>query len=68
MKFLYYDWLNYITLVNIILLIVVKKGEAKVTVLGQIGTDVRFYYQRLSEFPSKVATIAYTRVFPKCFH
>ena len=43
----------------------VQNVDSDVTVLGQIKEDTGFYYQRLSAFPSKMATIEYTITFNK---
>ena len=50
---------------SIILLETVSNVVSERTVLGQIKTDTGFYYQKLSKFPSKVATIEYIVWFNK---
>ena len=45
--------------------IITQKVGKNVNVSNQIETDTGFYYQRLSEFPAKLATIEYTITFNK---
>ena len=61
----FHDWSNLLTILDIMFITMVQIVESDVTVLGQIKTDTGFYYQRLSEFPSKMATIEYTVTFNK---
>ena len=56
-------WSNLLTLLDILFFTMVQNIESDVTVLGQIKTDTGFYYQRLSAFPSKMATIEYSITF-----
>ena len=60
-----YDWWNLLTLLNIILFMVIKVCETKIMVFDQIETDARFYYGKISKFPTKLATIEYTIRFNK---
>ena len=61
----FHDWLNLLTILDIVFFNMVQNVDSDVTVSGQIKTDTEFYYQRLSEFMSKMATIKYAIRFNK---
>ena len=43
----------------------IQNVETNVTLSGQVKTDTRFYYRKLSKFPSKMAEIEYSINFKK---
>ena len=59
----FHVWSNLLTLLDIMFFTMVQNVDSDVTVWGQIKEDTGFYYQRLSAFPSKMATIEYTITF-----
>ena len=61
----FHVWSNLVTLLDIMLFTMVQNVKSDVTVLGQIKEETGFYYQRFSEFLSKMATIEYTITFNK---
>ena len=59
MKCFHGGWLNLVTL-TILFLTTPQNVLTNITVFGQINTDTSFYYGKLSDVSSKVATISYS--------